>query len=261
MWGITLLATIVTVYSNLGVGVGDSIKSFLIVLEGSVIAGLILLDLTNRLAEPTILIEPCYLGSKVGFSVRVKDKSVNDAMVTCNEIAVDWESLDGKSHQPSKKLQVGVRSYFFPFHYEFSSSSSVGDKGQNVTIVLYQNKSVYDDPEKLRPVALTDGYYTVPKGAFEPIQGEAIMEPHFEANIRITGDEIGKEVDRLFDVYFWPVFFREVDSDKFEDIELAGLGLRAVEKRFFWKKRYFKDINVEIVRYNYRMRKKKRQEQ
>jgi hypothetical protein len=136
---------------------------------------------------------------------------------------------------PQKKLQVGANpSYFFPFCYEFTDCL-LTDTEQIVIIRLYQNKSVYDDSSKSQPILLSDDYYTIPRGAFEPTIGKTIVKPHFQANIRITGDEIGEVVNRLFDVHFWPVFMRDAVSDKFEDIDFAGLGFSAVEKRFFWK--------------------------
>ncbi len=93
-------------------------------------------------------------------------------------------------------------------------------------------------------------------GIFEVTRGKTLIKPlPFEANIRITGDEIGEEVNRLFDAYFWPVFGWEKKSDKFEDIELI-LGLSAVEKRFWRKKSYINDVDMELVRHNIGMRHK-----
>ena len=134
----------------------------------------------------------------------------------------------------------------------------ITDTEQFVIIRLYQNKSVYDNRTKPQPILLTDGYYTIPRGYFEPTCGKTQIKPHFEANIRITGDEIGEEVYRSFNVHFWPVFQRETESDKFEDIELAGLGFKAVEKRFFWKKTHIHDVDVELLRYNFKMTRKER---
>lgn len=51
----------------------------------AVIADLSLAELSKRLGEPTILFEPCHKeNDKIGFSVKVKDKSINDARVICN---------------------------------------------------------------------------------------------------------------------------------------------------------------------------------
>ncbi len=235
VWSTVLVTTGIILYLVFVEWIPEQYIDFLYVIVGTAIINLLFIELSKRLREPIILIEPCNKLTKVGFSVRVKDKPVRDASVICNEIAVPWENLDGNEY-PSKKLQVGANpSYFFPFFYEFTNSS-ITDTEQFVIIRLYQNKSVYDNRTKPQPILLTDGYYTIPRGYFEPTCGKTQIKPHFEANIRITGDEIGEEVYRSFNVHFWPVFQRETESDKFEDIELAGLGFKAVEKRFFLEK-------------------------
>ena len=86
------------------------------------------------------------------------------------------------------------------------------------------------------------GSYVIPKGVFAPMQGKSPIETRFEVNIRITGDEIDEAYNRVFDVCYWPVFSRDKDSDKLEDIEL-GIGLNMIETRLFRKKRYDYDAD------------------
>lgn len=154
----------------------------------------------------------------------------------------------------SKKLQAGPRSYFFPFHAEFSNRA-VTEEGQIVDVTLYQNKDKYDGPDKPHPFELAFGRYKVPIGTFEPTVGEVQFRPHFVVNIRMTGDVI-QEVDRDFDVTLWPVMSRQVNSDKFEDIDFSGFGLSATEKRRFGKM-FRVDVDVELLRHNFRVRLEK----
>jgi hypothetical protein len=80
----------------------DQYRDLLYVIVGTAIIELALIELSKRLKEPIILIEPCHKMTKVGFSVKVKDRPVTDARVICNEIAVPWEELNG-DEIPSKK--------------------------------------------------------------------------------------------------------------------------------------------------------------
>jgi hypothetical protein len=257
-WVTVLLVTILTLIIASKNVLKEPLRELLIVIEGAVIAELSLIELSKRLGEPTILFEPCHKMKKVGFSVKVKDKPINDARVTCNGVPIPWEELDS-TELPSKKLQVGARAYFFPFHIEIENRA-VTEEGQTVEITLYQNKSENDDLDKPRPFDLAFGRYIVPRGTFEPVKCKELIKPNFEVNIRMTGDEIGHEVDRYFGVTFWPVMSREIDSDKFEDIEFAGLGLSATEKRRFGKNLFVNDIDVELLRCNFRMRRKEEEE-
>ena len=74
------------------------------------------MELTERLREPTIIVRPIPNLPKVGFSVRAKGRTVNDAKVRCNDVSTDWEDLDGTPHQ-SVKLQVNAKPtcLFLPF--------------------------------------------------------------------------------------------------------------------------------------------------
>jgi hypothetical protein len=223
-----------------------SIVEYFIILEADGIGGLLILELTERLREPTIIIRPVPNLPKVGFSVKVKGRTVNDAKVNCNDVSIDWEDLDGTPHQ-SIKLQVNASppAYFFPFRIEVTESGS-NQNEQYIIIYLYQNRSKYDSPEKPHPLMLNEaqGQYTIPKGAFATIRGKSPLETHFEASIRITGDEIEEAYNRVFDVYYWPTFSRKKNSDKLEDVEFDII-LSMVETRFFRKKRYNYDADYE----------------
>lgn len=262
-WIFVITITIVTLsISSFGLLKGSVVEYF-IIAEADGFVGLIILGLTERLNEPAIIIHPCNKLLKVGFSVRVKNRSVNDAKVRCNDVALDWEDLEDHPF-PSTKLQVGASppAYFFPFKAEITECT-ITKEGQVLSIYLYQNKSKYNELNEPKPIVLFDAqtYFTVPRGTFQPTHGKTPEMPHFEANIRITGDEIGEPYSRFFDVCFWPVFTRKQESDKFEDIEFSGFGFSIVEKGLFRKKKYDYDVDFEqcepeLLRYNFRMRKK-----
>jgi len=254
-WSAVLLATVITFLLVFRSLMPEQYRDFAYVIVGTAIIELSFFELTKRLSEPSIIIEPCSTMKEVGFAVRVKDRFVNDVKPICNDIEVPWDNLKGDK-LPSVKLQVGANpSRFFPFYYEFVENG-VSDTEQSVAVNLYQKQSSYGDPDKPHPVMIASGYYIVPLGEFEPIRGKIMLKPNFEAHIRIIGDEIGEEVNRLFNVTFCPVMMREIDSNNFEDIEFSGLSVDATEKRFFWKRRYFNDIDVELIKFNFRARKR-----
>ncbi len=126
-WIILVVATGLTVYFALLNLINSAIVDLFYVIEGTGVVELAIIVLSKRLSEPIFLIEPCHKISKdnfqqgkVGFSVKVKDKTVNNASVICNGLPIEWEDLDGKPW-PSKKLQVGANpSYFFPFGISLS---------------------------------------------------------------------------------------------------------------------------------------------
>jgi hypothetical protein len=265
-WIIVVVATGLTVYFALLNLINPAIVDLFYVIEGTGAVELTIIELSKRLSEPIFLIEPCvkmnedsFQRGKVGFSVKVKDKTVNNASVICNELPIKWEELDGTLFD-LKKLQVGANpSYFFPFCFELISGSMT-ETEQFMTVKLYQNKSVYDiydtTKDESTPVPLSEGNYSIPssRGIFELSRGKTLIKPlPFEANIRITGDEIGEKVNRLFYVHFQPIFGWKMEPNKLEDIELV-LRLSALEERFWWKKSYTND--VELVRHNFRMRRK-----
>lgn len=49
----------------------------------------------------------------VGFSVKIKDKNIDDAEVFCDNMKVNWEEQHGKEKE-TKNLRVGGIAFFIP---------------------------------------------------------------------------------------------------------------------------------------------------
>ncbi len=97
-WVFVIIVTAVTlIISSFGLLKG-SIVEWSLFAEADGFVGLLILELTKRINEPTIIIRPIHKLLKVGFSVSVKDRSINDARVMCNDVPINWEDLDDTPH-------------------------------------------------------------------------------------------------------------------------------------------------------------------
>jgi phage-related protein len=92
-WIITTITTVITISFSLLGQIPDSFKDVLnliFVLEGTAVINLIFWEISKRLSEPTILMEPIQDGERIGFSVKVKDENIK-ASVLCDGIPIIWD--------------------------------------------------------------------------------------------------------------------------------------------------------------------------
>ncbi len=237
-WIAILVATGITVYLAFIGLVTDPFRDLLYVIEGAVIVELSVIELSKRLNEPIILIEPHCKMEKVGFSVKVKDKNISDATVLCDGMQVKWEELDG-TEVPSKNLHVGgIPSFLYPFWLELGKFGSVDDSNQYVPISILQKYIIWGaNFTEVEYRLVYDGTLTLPRGAFKLTGGTTNAEKQFDTNIRICGEGIEEELNRFFEVHFEPLFERDIDSDRLEDITLIEIRMRIAEIRSFWRKK------------------------
>lgn len=93
-------------------------QGYLYVIDGTGAIELAIIELSNKLRQPTILIEGSQQLDKIGFSLKVKDKNI-EATVLCDDLPIQWTDSQGKLLGFKKELQVGEDpSLFFPFWVE-----------------------------------------------------------------------------------------------------------------------------------------------
>jgi hypothetical protein len=231
-WSTVVIATGIILYLVFIGLVPVALRDLLYVIVGTAIVELSVIELSRRLSEPTILIEPIQRKEKIGFSVRVKDKNISKATVLCDELPVKWQEPDGNLVD-AKELLVGANpSFFFPFWIEIDKYPAVANDKQYIYLRVFQ-KSVYPDTYGY---AVFEGPYTIPRGSFEHMEGRTPTWQQFQTNIRIFGQGIEEEVDRFLNINFSIFFWRRADSDNLEDLFIR-FGLRASKVRFFREKR------------------------
>ncbi len=217
---VTFFATCLTLYLAYVGTFGEPFSGLFIVIEGSVITGLIFIKVTDWLKEPAVFLTPISKNFDIGFYVRVKEKNIKDAEVYCDDTRIKWRE-DGKEKK-TKDLYVGGEAFFFPYKFRVSEDPTeirLKNDEQSIYIEITQKTSTDIGSNETTERITYWGSFVVPRGRFTTIKVRGSpMNPNFHCNIRLIGKGIEEVKTRLFDFTctFW--FTRDANSDKKEDI-------------------------------------------
>lgn len=213
--------TFLTLYLAFANFLVEPFTALFLVIEGSVIADLILTALSDRLRQPTILVMPTSRMFDVGFYVRVKDKNVQNASVFCDNTRINWKEEDGKEKE-TKNLRVGEVSYFYPFRIILSDEQLQNNKQIIKVSIVQKMASCMENRIESFERPLYFSYFDVPRGSFPTMKATKASHgfPRFYCNVRLTGEGIEEEINRYLDFSCTFDFGRFAESDRIEDVRV-----------------------------------------
>jgi len=218
------LSTAITLYlAHIGF-LSDPSREFLVLMEGAVIAELIVFGMLEHLKKPTITIEPHFRMKDIGFFLTVKGRNILNARAFCDGNPVKWADIDAeKKETETKDLRAGEVSLFFPFEIILSEVRLASDR-QIVGVMVIEKEVIYgdDSTSALRRVVYSDEF-SVPRGRFVGSDGIGDWKPftpEFHSSIRVTGEGIEEEINRRIDFKCGFSFQRKSESDSIGDISI-----------------------------------------
>ncbi len=236
-WILVIVSTVITLFLVYK-GWLTQYQDYLYVIDGTGVIELSIIELSNKLREPTIFIDAVQIDEKIGFSIEVKDKNIGKISVLCDELPVELQKFDArtKNFEKTEELHVGADpSFIFPYWNEIDNWASVENNNQYIHLRVLR-KSIDDH---INSNSVFDGQYTIYRGAFKPFVGETYSLQQFQANIRIFGEGIEVPIDRFFDINFRAIFSRSTNSDDLKDISVE-FRLKTSEPRFIKRRRRFR---------------------
>jgi hypothetical protein len=219
VWLLIFILTGLTLYAAFVGYIAQPLWELFLVIEGSVIAELILAYLADRLRHPTILITPIAKMLDIGFNIQIKEKNIQKASVYCDDTKINWKEQDGKEKE-SKDLRVGETSSFYPFRIILSEERLQQDK-QVIRVSVVQKIVEYgENYTKSFERPFYSSFFDIPRGSFStrPKMPIPYGFPKFHCYVRLTGEGIEEEVNRLLDFSCTFCFDRYVKSDRIEDV-------------------------------------------
>ena len=198
-------------------------KELLIVIDGTVIASLVLTEIDKRLKQPIILITPDSKMFDIGFNVEVKDKNIQNATVLCDDTRFNWVDRDGKETESQNLLVGNIPACFYPFKAKILSKQ-ITDKEQILNLSITQKMAEYGDNFKETfERTVYSGDFPLPRGSFGAIKFKsdfAIIVPEISCKVRLIGEGIEEKINRQMTFEIYPIFMRTTESDKVEAITL-----------------------------------------